>query len=364
MFLDIKFNFFELICLAFVSAFVISYLFIPTIVRMSKFKKLFDHIDERKIHTNAVPRLGGIAVFAGFFISSMLFVSFQFINDLNAFLVGTIILLFIGVKDDILIISPITKLIGQFIAASIAVIFSKTLISNFYGFFNIFQINYFFAVIITIFFYVFIINAFNFIDGIDGLAASLGIIASFSIGIWFCLSGFYYMAIISAAFIAALLAFLRFNIFSLKNKVFLGDTGSMLIGFTVAFLSIKFLNLNLFLVKDAHFFILPAPALVFAVMVMPIFDLVRIVIVRVVRNKKPYAPDNFHLHHIFYKLGLTHIQITIIYSTYSILFIILSYFLSKCFSIRRLLLIEIIITLFVSFIPEYIYFLKSRKKMN
>lgn len=364
MFLDLKINFVELFALAFVSSLLISYLFIPTIVRMSKFKKLFDQIDDRKLHTHPVPRLGGIAVFAGFFISSLLFVNFKIITDLNAFLVGTIILLFIGVKDDILIISPVTKLIGQIIASFIAVIFSSTLISNFYGFFDIFQINYFFAVIITTFFYVFVINAFNFIDGIDGLAASLGIIASVFLGIWFFLSGFIEMAIISGAFIASLLSFLRFNLFSFKNKVFLGDTGSMLIGFTVAFLSIKFLNLNLLLVKDSHYFILPAPALVFSIMVMPIFDLVRIVIVRISRKKKPYAPDNFHLHHILYKLGLSHIQITVLYSCFSVLFIFLSFYLSQFFSIRRLFLVEVLITLFVSFIPEYIFYFKNRKKLN
>lgn len=348
--------------LTIISSFIISYLFIPTIIRMSRFKKLFDEIDDRKVHKENIPRLGGLAVFAGFIITVLLFIDFSKVESLNGFIAGAVILLFIGLKDDILIISPLTKFIGQFIAAATMIIFGNTLIYHLYGFFGIDQLPLYISVIFSIFIVVTTINAFNFIDGVDGLSSGLAIISASTFGIWFYLAGFVQLALISTAFIFALLGFLRFNFFSKKNKIFLGDTGSMLIGYVLSFLVIKFLDLNLHLDSKNACFILPAPAVAIGIMIIPYFDLIRVVFVRIIRGKKPYQPDNYHMHHIFLKLGFSHKLITLIFSAYSVIFIILIFWFSNFISIRRLLLLEFVIMLFVSFIPEYFLYNKKNGK--
>ncbi len=337
------------------TAFGVCYVTIPTLVKMARYKNLYDNINDRKVHKDLVPRLGGIGFFAGLFLSLVLFVNPADFKYLGVFAASLFILFFIGLKDDILIISPLTKLIGQILAVSILILFGNGGLTDFQGVFGIHQVPWYVGYLVSVVIYIATINAFNFVDGIDGLAASLGIISISAYGIWFFIAGktVYFLIAISAVF--SLLAFLRYNLFSKNNKIFLGDTGSMLIGFVVTYLAIRFNQTILTMNADMPGFIYPAPAMSFGFVVIPYFDLVRVIAIRLINKRHIYSPDNSHLHHIFLSLGFTHKQITLFFSLVSIVLIAIFWIIAHYTSTLRLLLIEFIIVLFLSFVPEFFY---------
>ena len=338
-------------------AFLVTYITIPTIIRMSHFKNLFDETNERKLHTENIPRLGGIGFFAGLVISVLLFVDPSEMQCFGSFIAGLIILFFIGLKDDIIVIAPFTKFIGQFLATFIIVIFGNVMITDLHGFFGINEIHWLLGVVITFFVFLVTINAFNFIDGIDGLSSSIGMIASTAFGVWFVLVKEYYLAIISFSMASSLIAFLRFNLFCKKNKIFMGDTGSMIIGFVVSFLAIEFNQKNIGGIDAYH--VLPSPAVAFGILIVPYFDMLRVMYIRILKGQKLFNADKNHIHHLFLRLGFSHKQIVLTVSLFNIAFIVLVFYFSSFITIRRLLLIELLIILFASFIPEII--VKRRK---
>lgn len=341
--------------LSLIIAFILTYIIIPTLLRMAKFKNLFDKIDYRKVHTQSIPRIGGIAVFSGALISFLLFVNFSEYKSGGAVIAALFILFLVGIKDDILVISPLTKLSGQIVAATIIVVFGNGGITNFQGVFGIYQLPVLIGYVFSILVYIATINAINFIDGIDGLAASMGIISSIAFGVCFFLFNKDVYTVLSLSVIGSLFAFLRFNIFSKKNKIFLGDTGSMFIGFIVAYLAIIFCETNIELKQTSDYFMYPAPAFAIGVLIIPYFDMIRVVLIRLISKKRIYTPDNLHLHHIFLSFGLSHKVITLIYSLTSIILILIFYFFAQFTSVLRLFLIELLIVLLLSFIPEFLF---------
>ncbi len=353
-----------LFLIVFLSSFIITYITIPTIIRMARYKNLFDTIDQRKVHTKSVPRLGGMAIFAGFIISILIFIDTQKYHFLGPFVAGLVILFFIGLKDDILIISPFTKFVGQILAASIIIIPGNTMITSFHGFLGINQIHWFWGFFVSLLIFLVTTNAFNFIDGVDGLSASLGSVAALFFGVWFLLVNQIQFFIISLAISAALFAFIRYNLFSKKNKIFMGDTGAMIIGYVISFFVIQFNQVDLALKGLSVFYIYPAPAVAFGILIIPYFDMLRVIYIRILQHKKIYSPDNNHIHHLFLKLGFSHKQITLILVSFSVLFSVLCFWLSNFLSIKRLILIELLIVLFLSFIPEYIYKKKKESTFN
>ncbi|MBN2662635.1 MAG: undecaprenyl/decaprenyl-phosphate alpha-N-acetylglucosaminyl 1-phosphate transferase [Bacteroidales bacterium] len=355
------FNIVFLLVGAGILAFVITLITIPTIIRMSRFKKLFDIIDERKIHSEQIPRLGGMGIFAGLSISILLFVQAENFLGFGGLLAGLIILFFVGLKDDILIISPLTKFLGQIVAASIVIFFGGVMITDLHGFFGINQLHPIVGFGLTIIVFLATTNAFNFIDGVDGLSASLGITSALAFGIWFFLIEQYQHAIVCVALIASLAGFVRFNLFSKKNKIFMGDTGAMIIGYMLSFLAIKFNELDLSLNNNDPFFILPAPAVAFSVMIVPYFDMLRVIYIRLLKKKSIFFADKNHLHHLLLELGLSHKQITFALTFITMIFIGLVYWLSDFVTIRRLLLVVLILALLLSFIPEI---LVKRKRLK
>jgi len=357
MFEEIDINI--ILIFAFLLSLTIVSVSIPTVIRMAKYKDLFDTVDSRKVHSEKIPRLGGMGIFTGIIISILLIVNPYEFAGIGGFAAGLVILFFIGIKDDILIISPLTKFAGQFVAALIIVIFGNSMITNLHGFFGIHEIHWVIGIPLTIFVYLTTTNAFNFIDGIDGLSASLGIIAATTFGIWFWLVGAYQMAIIAAVMVGAFLGFLRFNLFSKKNKIFMGDTGSMMLGYIISFLAIQFNEIDLQM-TDSQYFILPAPAVAFGVLIIPFYDMIRVIYIRVLQRKSIFYPDKNHIHHLLLRIGLSHKQITLTLSLASILFTILVFWLSKFITIRRLLLIELLIAMVLSFIPEIILMKKNK----
>ena len=341
------------------TAFIVVYISIPTIVIVANMKHLTDDPGKRSAHTLNTPTLGGLAIFAGFLISSALWIDIQHFGEFQYLVAAIIVLFFVGIKDDILVIAPLTKFSGQAAAALILIIFSDIRISHLHGFFGVEEINYYLSLAISLLTFLVIINGFNFIDGVDGLSAAIGIITSSAFCYWFILVGEYQLAVISLALTGALFAFFLFNVFGEKNKIFMGDTGSLLIGLVISLLVIRFNELNID--KTKPFAIYPAPAVSFGVLIIPLFDLMRVMFIRFVTRKPVSSPDKNHLHHQLLELGLSHSKITLIISSANLLFIYFVFYTSSFISIRRQLLLILIIALFFSYVPSYLL-LKKRKK--
>ena len=304
-----------------VLSFAVTYLLIPPIVRLARHKNFYDAPSHRRSHVNQVPTLGGVAIFAGFTVSAGSFISYQFLPAIQYILVACIVIFFVGLKDDIQSITPYKKLIGQIAAALVLIIPGNLYFSSLHGFLGIYEYNsQVVGLFLTAFIIILIINSINLIDGIDGLASSVGILATLFFGTWFYLSGNIEYCLISAAMLGALLGFFRFNVSDGKLKIFMGDTGSMLLGLLLSVQIIMFNELNIN-ASENMFHISAAPAVSFAVLIIPLFDTLRVFIIRMSRGRSPFSADKNHLHHCMLKLGFTHVQSTLLIVLVNILFI-------------------------------------------
>lgn len=343
---------------AFVASLLISLVSIPSILKVAQLKNLFDEPDERTVHSYSIPTLGGLAVFSGFTISSLFFCDIVAIPELKLIIAGTIILFFIGIKDDILVIAPLTKLLGQIFATFLIVFFSDLELTNLHGFFGIYEIPRYLGIPLTIFVFLVVINGFNLIDGIDGLSASIGVVSAGSLGIWFFLVEEYQYAILSAATIGALIGFLRYNVFSKDNKIFMGDTGSLILGLVISVLIIKFNQMNIN--HDNDYYKYGAPAISIAILTIPLFDTLRVMFIRFFQRKPLFRPDKQHIHHVFIQLGLSHKQAVLIIVIINILFVTAAMLLHNKMGIRRLTLLFLLAAMIVFYIPVMI----NRKKQK
>jgi UDP-N-acetylmuramyl pentapeptide phosphotransferase/UDP-N-acetylglucosamine-1-phosphate transferase len=304
-------------------AFFIVFVSIPPIVSVAHLKNLYDIPGKRKSHTLATPNLGGVALFAGLSISSGLFIDISGSPEFLHLLIAMIILFFVGIKDDILIIAPVKKLYGEILATIVLVIAADMRFTSLHGFLGIYQINYISSILLTSFVVIVIINAFNLIDGIDGLASGIGILISFIFGIWFFLVGQTNYAIISAALLGALLGFFGYNVFGRTNKVFMGDTGSLILGLVMSLIVIKFNEFNIS--YTGVYSIDAAPAVSFGILMLPLFDTLRVFIIRIVNKQSPFDSDKNHLHHRMLKLGLSHFGSTTLLLSLNLVFIIIAF---------------------------------------
>jgi UDP-N-acetylmuramyl pentapeptide phosphotransferase/UDP-N-acetylglucosamine-1-phosphate transferase len=301
-------------------AFFVVYISIPSIVTVANKKHLYDEPGRRKSHRHNVPNLGGVAIFAGLIIASGLFVDIISSKEFMPVLVAIVVIFFIGIKDDILIIAPDKKLYGELVAAIIIVVIGNLRLTSLHGFLGVYEIDYISSILLTGFVVVVLTNAFNLIDGIDGLASGIGMVVSLTFGAWFFLTGFYNYSILSAALFGSLGAFFYFNVFGHKNKIFMGDTGSLILGLIMSVLVIKFNEANI--TYKGIYTIASAPAVSFGILIIPLFDTIRVFTLRVLRGQSPFHPDKNHLHHRMLKLGFSHFRSTSLLSFVNILFII------------------------------------------
>ncbi len=222
-------------------------------------------------------------------------------------------------------------------AISIVVIMGNIRITGFHGFLGIQEISYLFSVFFTIFVFIVIINSLNLIDGIDGLASGVGILTLTSFGIWFLLIGNSALAAFSFSAVGAILAFFRFNVFGKVFKIFLGDTGSLIIGMVISIFTVSFLESSLEhpmgTIGDA------APAIAFGVLIVPMTDTLRVFTLRILWGKSPFQPDRFHVHHRLLDLGYSHLKSTLLILSVNLIIILISVSFSGLGNIRLLGLI-------------------------
>ena len=277
--------------LTFLWAFLIALFAVPSIIQVAYFKNLLDEPNHRTIHNSSTPRLGGLAIFTGFMSSLMIF------GDLNLgiqqLMAGTLLLFFIGVKDDIATVSAFKKFFIQVLATGIVMFLADIRITSFQGFLGIHELELGFSYVFTFLVIVGVTNAINLIDGMDGLAGSIVLLISLIFGGYF----FYFespYAFVAFALAGGVMGFLRYNIY--KARVFMGDTGSLVSGFILAVLAIQILEMQQ---------IRSAPAIVVSIMILPIFDTLRVFALRIFNGKSPFYPDKNHLHHQLLTLGLS-----------------------------------------------------------
>ena len=303
-------------------AFVIGFYAMPIIILVSNQKKLFDLPGHRKVHTAPIPTLGGLGIFVGFMMGLLLTLDIATVaNQLQYFLAAFSIVFFFGIKDDILNLVPMKKLMGQVAVAAILIFKANLVISNMHGFLGMLVVHPTISYILTAFTIIVTMNAYNLIDGVDGLAGTIGIITSTVFATFFYVNGDMFYALMGFVFAASLASFLIYN-YS-PARIFMGDTGSMLAGIINAILAIHFIGTA----TDVKVFpILAAPAMAFGILLMPLMDTLRVFSIRILHGRSPFSPDRNHLHHLLLDRGLGHMQVTATISITGLFFIVLTYF--------------------------------------
>ena len=285
-------NEYLLVIPALITAILISYLLMPMMIRVSSLKKIIEEQETTwGIKNKIISTLGGIGVLTAFMVSFYVWANAYSIASFPYLIAGLFILLLLGLNDDSSF-KPVKKYTIQTIAAGEIVIGGNLVIENLNGLFGFYMIPWTVGALISIGLIIWLVNAFNSIDDIDGLAGGIGTIASTILGIWFWSAGFGILAILSFVLTGSLIGFLIFNIH--PAKIFLGKTGAMAMGYILAFLILKFIGLNgqsetgIF-TQNAHVFSL-------AILIVPFIDTIRSFLLRRFKSSGDFTPEYYHMH--------------------------------------------------------------------
>lgn len=342
---------------AFLVGLLVSFLVMPLIIGALKRKNLIDTPDRRKIHRTVTPSMGGIGIMIGFLTALLIWLSFSGIIEYKYVLAGVGLLFIAGMRDDLIPISARVKLMVQILAALI-IVFTGTIINSGFGLFGFEELNFTLRAFLSIGFIIFFTNSFNLIDGLDGLAGSVALIISIFFSVWFYLNGSYYLAIISGATAGSIIGFLYYN--WSPAKIFMGDTGALSLGFLFSALALVFINQDYELTTEAYKFHAPLATMI-AILIVPLFDTFRIIVVRLVKKKSPFEPDNNHTHHILMRLGLSHKQVAILLATYNV-FVISMVTLFREYGDNILLPVLILTSFSISVLLDQLIIRKVRTK--
>lgn len=350
------------VVLSFVFSFLITWYSIPTIIKISRRKNLMDEPGQRSSHERKIPNLGGIAMFFSIAVCASIFAYQLF--DLYKFLFASlVILLYVGVMDDIVVMRAYKKLLAQVVVSALLVIGSDVRIRSLFGVFGVYELNYFLSVIFSIVTFIILVNAYNLIDGIDGLAGVYGVICFSLFGISYYRLGEYNypLVILSTTIIGTVIGFLYYNLSDRSKKIFMGDTGSMLLGFLLTFTSICFMDI--FIVKKVQgavfYHLNTAPVMAISIMILPIIDTLNVITIRLAEKRSPFDADKNHIHHKLLKLGITHKRATLYIISYYLFIVIISYFLRHV-EVNLLLIIILLLGFLGAYLPDFFY----KRKIN
>lgn len=339
-------------------SFVITFTSIPTILKISKRKNLMEEPVDRSSHETRIPNLGGVAIFYSIGICTPIF-AYELFESYKFLFASLVILLYIGVMDDIVVIGPRKKLIAQILISAFMVIGSDVRIKNLFGVLGVYELNYYISVFFSILTFIILINAFNLIDGIDGLAGSYSLVTSCIFGICYYRLGEYNfpMVVLTSVIVGTMTAFLYYNLSERKLKIFMGDTGSMILGFLLTFTAIYFINI-FDPSNPKHYHLESAPAIAFAILILPIIDTLNVIIVRLANKKSPLRPDRNHLHHKLLNLGFSHKKSVAYIIVYYLLIIIFTY-VFRHLKINILLFLILILGFLGAYLPNIYKSFKS-----
>ena len=324
------------IILSFITAFTLTFFAIPSIINVAATKNLFDQPNARGSHKTPTPSLGGIGIFAGVIFSIVLWTPFNVFSDLQYVLCAFIIVFLIGAKDDILPMAPWKKVVGEIFAAAILVFKSNVKLTSLYGIFGVYDIPDIVSIPFSIFVILVIINAFNLIDGINGLSGSISTLIALILGTWFYLTGHLELAVVAFALAGSTIAFLKYNV--TPARIFMGDTGSLLVGLICSILALQFIELHRDL-EDSRYAVQAVPAVAIGILILPLFDTLRVFLTRIFQGRSPLSADRNHIHHLLIDCGFSHMQATTTLVLVNIIFILLVFRLQHLGTYKLLILI-------------------------
>jgi len=326
----------------FVISFAVTYYIIPKIIWVVHSRGLIDKPDYRSSHKESTPTMAGVAFFLSI-ITVLFFIKDHDVDSIGLNLIAAITVVFIiGLKDDLVISTPKAKTMGQLIAIAALLLNVSMQTIKLDGFLGMESLPIYTSIPILAFVMLAIVNAYNLIDGIDGLAAIIGIVifSGFAALFFFIEKQFYFL--VALGFIGVLLAYLRYN-FSRTQKIFMGDTGSLIVGFCIAFLTVRFLATSLTTASELPFLNENKIIVILAIISIPLFDTLRVIGVRILNKQSPFSPDRNHIHHILIDSGLKHYKASLFLAILNVLIIstviLLSSFLGSAKMVGVLILI-------------------------
>lgn len=301
------------------TSFFFGFLITPVLIFLLKKGNIIDAPGGRKIHSGFVPSMGGIGIMLATFAGVFAWFTLEQLVQTRYFLVALGIMFSVGLRDDLIELSAVQKLIGQCIPAFFVIIMADIRITGLYGFMGIYEIPYLASVTISFLLIIVLTNSFNLIDGLDGLAGTLSLISLTFLGTWFYLAGMVAYSLLSFTLVGGILSFLAFNWH--PAKIFMGDTGSLSVGFALTALVILFIDTNGTMLASEGWKINAPITAGIALMIVPIYDTVRIFTKRSLKGKSPLKPDKSHVHHFLLRMGYKHDQVSIILGTIKLVFI-------------------------------------------
>lgn len=333
--------------IVFLVSFSITYVSVPKIISICIEKKLFSIPSYRNFHKEQTPTMGGIAFYLSLIISLFVIHLFYPQKEGISIIAGLSILFFIGVKDDLVNVSPRVKILFQLFALTFLFTNPVFHITSFDGFMAIGEIHFVVSIVLSVFIVLFIINSYNLIDGINGSASMVGIIILSIFTYFFLKSYLLYYAMLSISMIASLLAFLRYNL-SKREPVFMGDTGSLVVGFVVSILTLRLLSatsdeLSLMEITPISKFVI-----VLSILFIPFLDTARVVCIRIIEKKKLFLPDRNHIHHVIIDyVQLTHAKASLLLAFVNLGVFLFVYLMSKYLSIIGTTVLFILLSFFM-----------------
>jgi UDP-GlcNAc:undecaprenyl-phosphate/decaprenyl-phosphate GlcNAc-1-phosphate transferase len=294
--------------IGFAIAFFVALALTPRIIRLAHQHGIFDDFNERKIHLKQVPRFGGAAIFGGV---AMALVGGSLLSGQTIawpLLLATTVVTLVGLSDDFKSLNHRYKLVPEILAALGVIYFADLRVTSLHGLFGVGDIPVWLGYVLTVFTVIVITNAFNLIDGIDGLAGTLAMLIFGTYGAWFFLAGNLPASLLCVGVVGASGAFLFFNF---RTQIFMGDTGSLALGFLAAFMTIQFLHDNATLAPASPLRMDSPVLLTCCLLALPLYDTIRVFVVRIAKGRSPFSPDKNHLHHLLIAFHLPHYQATL-----------------------------------------------------
>lgn len=344
------------VILTFLISAAIGWFAIPRIVIIAKIKRLFDEHNARKVHKGAIPRLGGLsffpaALFSFAFVLGLRYyygydISFdlqlELLTEFLFVLSGMIILYFVGMVDDLIGVGYRSKFVAQIFSA-VCLVLAGVSIFDLQGLFGVHRLPFLLDVLLTVVGVVLTVNAFNLIDGVDGLCSGLGTIILTTLGVFFIYNQLYVYAMFAFGMVGVLIAFFQYNVLGTRLKVFMGDTGSLTLGYMISFLALKFMNLEntSFITLGIH----STMAVVIGLLMLPVFDTCRVFVSRISKGKSPFYPDKNHIHHKLLQLNRTHLQSTGILLLMEVGYVLLNFVMAELFqmTITAVLIVDVLV---------------------
>lgn len=291
-------------------SFAIGLICMPVVIKIAKVRHFVVKPNKRMSHKGEVPNIGGIDIFMSFILAYLLFEYDQLQNSQYIF-IGVFLILMTGFVDDLLVITPSWKMFGELLAGSFLILISNVRLTSLHGFCNIYGIPLVASILLSFFVFIVIVNSLNLIDGVDGLASGLGMIYSLFFALYFHQIGEIHLSILAYCLIGSLAVFFIYNVFGRsKRKIFMGDSGSLLLGYMMTLFVFRFCEINASRPDLGICHSQSAPSVMIALLAIPLFDTMRVMAARIRKHQSPFTADKNHLHHLLLRIGLPHVQVT------------------------------------------------------